>query len=107
MDMGAASTSNHHQGYRNESREATQSQTACIDCRASKYESLGSNQTQGGLERVGGSLELGGRGLIWQEKHWKSTRVKKETVIHTPGIRYRESKQGEGGGEGHAHLTSF
>lgn len=32
-DTGAASTSNHHQGYRNESREATQSQTAHIDCR--------------------------------------------------------------------------
>lgn len=50
MDMGAASTSNHHQGYRNESREATQSQTAHIDCKASKYESLRSSQRQGGRE---------------------------------------------------------
>lgn len=32
MDMDAASTSNHHQGYGNESREATKSQTARIDC---------------------------------------------------------------------------
>lgn len=34
MDMDAASTSNHHQGYRNESHEPTQSQTARIDCKS-------------------------------------------------------------------------
>lgn len=34
MDMDAASTSNHHQGYRNESHEPTQSQTAHIDCKS-------------------------------------------------------------------------
>lgn len=79
MDMGAASTSNHHQGYRNESREATQSQTAHIDCKASKYESLRSSQRQGGRE--------GARGGGWQEKIWKSTRMKKETLMHRPGIR--------------------
>ena len=47
MDMSAASTSNHHQGYRNESREASQSQTAHIDCGTSKYENLRSSQSWG------------------------------------------------------------
>lgn len=56
MDMDAASTSNHHQGYRNESHEATQSQTARIDCEASKYWSLRSSQRRGG--RKGGGRDL-------------------------------------------------
>lgn len=54
MDMGAASTSNYHQGYRNESHEATQSQTAHIDCEASKYENLRSSQSWGGRDEERG-----------------------------------------------------
>lgn len=85
MDMGAASTSNHHQGYRNESHKATQSQTAHIDCRASKYESLRSSQRR-----------RGGRRGFWHEKLWKSTRIKKEALLQRPGISYSGSKWEDG-----------
>lgn len=95
MDMGAASTSNHHQGYRNESREATQSQTDHIDCRASKYQSLRSSQRQGGRRGKGRR----GRRVIWQEKLWKSTRMKKKHS-HTGLEKDREEvNEGRGGGE--------
>lgn len=61
MDMDAASTSNHHQGYRNESHEPTQSQTARIDCKSlqileSRDSARDGEAREGGVEEWVGFL---------------------------------------------------
>lgn len=78
MDMDAASTSNHHQGYRNESHEPTQSQTAHIDCKSLQILEPRDSARDGEARKGGvGGIFLAAEDL---EEHQNFSKQKKKQI---------------------------